>query len=463
MGYRFQIARRYLAGRRRFSLISIITSLSTVGVALGVAALIVVLSVMNGFYDFVQGVLVSRSPHVVVTPAGSDGGGGGGESAAQGLPRPDSLAQGARRLRYVERASPYVEGKALVAPDDGSGGGGAGNRVVQVRGVRPAATAQIGSGGEGTQSETAPERNASGETTAGRRDSARYELGRPDDGGGPPGIVVGSRMADRLGLLPASSEGDGRPSERAGSRVSLFSAPAIERAFTQIFGGPPLMQFEVRGVYRQQSAYDQGRAYVAYDEAQRLFHMDDRATGLAVRLTDLDRAGEVKAALREQLGDGYRVQTWYDLKGSLYDVMRLEKWGASAILLLIIVVAAFNIVGSMMMIVIEKQRDIGALKAMGASAKDVRRIFLGEGLLIGGIGTTAGLTLGLSLAFLQERFSLVPMAQAESFLIDAYPVAVRPFDVVVIAAAAMGLCALAAVSPARRAAAVEPARAVQGE
>jgi lipoprotein-releasing system permease protein len=444
LGYRFQIARRYLAGRRRFSLISIITSLSTVGVALGVASLIVVLSVMNGFYDFVQGVLVSRSPHVVVTPAGGEGG------SAQGFLRPDSLAQEARRLRYVERAAPYVEGKALVAPRAaGGGGGGGGNRVVQVRGVRPAATAQIGSGPRDEEKD------------ASESDSARYDLERSEDDGSP-GIVVESRMAERLGLLPASP---GRPggTERTGSHVSLFSAPAIERVFTQIFGGPPLMQFEVRGVYEQPSTYDQGRAYIAYGEAQRLFHMDGRATGLALRLTDLDHADGVKSALQRQLGNGYRVETWYDLQGSLYDVMRLEKWGASAILLLIIVVAAFNIVGSMMMIVIEKQRDIGALKAMGASAKDVRRIFLGEGLLIGAVGTGAGLALGLSLAFLQERFSLVPMAQAESFLINAYPVAVRPLDVVLIAAAAMGLCALAAVYPARRAAAVQPARAVQGE
>jgi lipoprotein-releasing system permease protein len=117
----------------------------------------------------------------------------------------------------------------------------------------------------------------------------------------------------------------------------------------------------------------------------------------------------------------------------------------------------------MMMIVIEKQRDIGVLKAMGASERDVRRIFLGEGLLIGAVGTGAGLALGLGLAFLQKKFSFVPMAQAESFLIDAYPVAVRPLDVALIAAAAMALCVGAAVYPARRAARVAPARAVQGE
>lgn len=430
MGYRFQIARRYLAGRRRFSLISIITSISTVGVALGVAALIVVLSVMNGFYDFVRGVLVSLDPHVVVTSP---------QGETSGLARADSLAQEARKLRYVTSAAPYVEGKALVVPSgNGRSGPAEGNRVVQVRGVPPAEAAHIDSA------------------------SGKEALGRSSANGGErdlPGALVSTDLAGRLGLFARQPLPGGEV--RAGSQLSLLSAPAIERTFTQIFGGPPTVAFEVRGTYEQQSTYGQGRVYVAYQEAQRLFRMDGRATGVGLRLTDLDRADEVKTALAEQLGSGYRVQTWYDLRGSLYDVMRLEKWGASAILMLIVVVAAFNIVGSMMMIVIEKQRDIGVLKAMGASARDVRRIFLAEGLLIGAVGTGAGLALGLGMAFIQEEFSLVPMAQAESFLIDAYPVAVRPLDVALIAAAAMVLCVGAAVYPARRAARLAPARAVQ--
>ena len=449
MGYRFQIARRYLAGRRRFSLISIITSISTVGVALGVAALIVVLSVMNGFYDFVRGVLVSLDPHVVVSHVG--------EGETRGFAHADSLAGEARQLRYVTSAAPYVEGKALVM----SAGGRAsaeGNRVVQVRGIPPSEVAQIGGG------------DSEGQAGSARGRIERRALARAE--GERPGIIVSLGMAERLGLMPPQPDlpGGGKDGneednedgeERSGSRVSLLSAPAVGRAFTQIFGGPPQMQFEVRGIYEQQSAYNRGRVYVAYDEAQRLFRMGGRATGLALRLTDINRADEVKAALQERLGPDYRVQTWYDLQASLYDVMRAEKWVTWAILLLIIIVAAFNIVGSMIMIVIEKQRDIGVLKAMGASARDVRRIFLGEGLLIGAVGTGAGLVLGLGLALLQKEFSLVPMAQAESFLIDAYPVAIRPLDVALITAVSMVLCALAAVYPARRAARVAPARAVQ--
>jgi lipoprotein-releasing system permease protein len=124
-------------------------------------------------------------------------------------------------------------------------------------------------------------------------------------------------------------------------------------------------------------------------------------------------------------------------------------------------VAAFNIVGSLTMVVIEKRRDVGVLQAMGVSRTNIRRIFLMEGALIGAVGTGLGLVLGLGLALLQRQYELVPMAQAESFLIDAYPVAIQPLDVIVVAGVAFGLCVLAALYPATRAAAIEPARAVQ--
>jgi lipoprotein-releasing system permease protein len=166
--------------------------------------------------------------------------------------------------------------------------------------------------------------------------------------------------------------------------------------------------------------------------------------------------------LEEQLDtEAFTVQTWYDLKKSLYDVMQLEKWGASAILMLIVLVAAFNIVGSLTMVVIQKRRDVGVLQAMGVSRNNIRAIFLAEGLLIGVLGTGLGLILGLGLAMLQKYFEVVPMAQAESFLIDAYPVSIHWADVALVTAIAMGLCMLASLYPAARAASIEPAQAVQ--
>lgn len=416
MDYRYQIARRYLAKRREISLISIITGISTTGVMLGVASLIIVLSVMNGFYDFVRDLLVSLDPHVRVVSA-----------EGQGIANADSLLRLASETEHVTTAASYVEGKALLVHQGNSDA----NQVVRVRGVDPSLA----------------------ETASPTMTMGAFEL--KQDVQGTPGIVVNQTLGQRVGLLPATRG-------QSASTVGLLSAPAIEQTLTQVFGSPPVHRFEVRGLYQAQGGDMEERVFIALSEAQRLFQTGSQVTGIDLRIDNLERASAVKTALQQRLDtDRYAVQTWYDHQKSLYDVMQLEKWGASAILGLIVIVAAFNIIGSLTMVVIEKRSDIGALQAMGASRADVRRIFLLEGALIGGVGTGLGLVLGLGLAFLQKYYDLVPMAQAESFLIDAYPVAVRPLDIILVATVAFGMCVLAALYPASRAASIEPARAVQ--
>lgn len=422
MDFRLLIARRYLATSRRVTLVSVISSLSVAGVGLGVAALIVVLSVMNGFYDLVRDLLVSFDPHVRIESV-----------EGRALPNADSLLSLARSLEHVESATAYVEGKALLTYDGASDE----TQVVVVRGVEAAAFSDSLAAG----------------SPAGSALSGTFDLKRQGD---EAGIVLGAGLGLRLGLYSGISTD-------SGSRVSLLSAPGIERLLTQPLGLPPRQPFTVRGLYEIEPVYDASHVFIELSEAQRLFRLPGQVTGVELRLDDLERADAVKAALQAQLSPAeIRVQTWYDLQRSLYDVMRLEKWGASFVLALIIVVAAFNIVGSLTMIVIEKRRDLGALQAMGASPRDIRRIFLLEGLLVGVIGSGLGLVVGLGLALAQQHFGLVPLAQAEAFIIDAYPVAVRVWDVVLIVTVAVGLCALAALYPATRAAAVEPAQAVRG-
>ena len=420
MDYRFLIARRYLAASRRVTLVSVISALSVAGVALGVTALVVVLSVMNGFYDIVRDLLVSFDPHVRIESV-----------EGRGLANADSLVSLAEALEHVESAAAYVEGKAILSysgsPDE--------TQVVVVRGVDPAVFADT-LGSDGVVASTI---------------SGSFDVGRRD---GKAGIVLGSGLGLRLGLYPGLTDS-------GGSEVALLSAPGIERVLTQPLGLPPLQPFTVRGLYELEPVYDASHVFVGLPEAQRLFRLPGQVTGVELRLDDLERAEDVKAELQSRLGATYRVQTWYDLQRSLYDVMRLEKWGASFVLMLIVVVAAFNIVGSLTMIVIEKRRDLGALQAMGASRADIRRIFLLEGLLVGVVGSGIGLVFGLGLALAQKWFGLVPLAQAESFIIDAYPVAIRPLDVALIVVVAVALCAVAALYPATRAASVEPAHAVR--
>lgn len=420
MDYRFLIARRYLFSRRQVSLISFITGISVVGVGLGVAALIIVLSVMNGFYDFVRDMLVSLDPHVRIVSA-----------EERGVSNPDSLMAVALELEHVRHASAYVEGKALLMPRNG----GEVNKIVIVRGVQPEAYSAVSDVVE-------------------RTGLGSFEFERKE---GRPGLVAGMSLGQRMALLPGT-RGTGA------TQVALLSAPAIESMLVSIFGGAPLMWFEIRGLFELEDVYDESHVFIGIDEARRLFRMGDNVSGVELRLDDLDHADEVKVSLARILpSDEFQVLTWYDLQKSLYDVMRLEKWGASVILVLIIIVAAFNIVGSLTMVVIEKRRDVGVLQAMGVSRRDIRRIFLLEGALVGGLGTFAGLVLGLGLSLLQKYYALVPLAGSESFMIDAYPISIRTLDLVLICGVAVGLCMLASVYPARRASAIEPATAVNVE
>jgi len=144
-------------------------------------------------------------------------------------------------------------------------------------------------------------------------------------------------------------------------------------------------------------------------------------------------------------------------------VMQIEKWGASLVLLLIIIVAAFNIVGSLMMIVIEKKRDLGVLQAMGLTKKDISKIFMIEGVLIAAIGSLVGVSLGLLIAFLQDKYQFVRISGAESFIIDAYPVSINYGDIFLIVLSVFVLCILASIYPSMRAGALNPAEAVRNE
>ena len=407
MDYCLLIARRYLASRRRITMISVITGISVLGVSLGVAALIVVLSVMNGFYDVVRDLLVSVDPHLRIV---SIEGGGINEDVR-------NIADLALSVPSVVEVSPYVEGKALLLHDSAAQT----NRVVIVRGIDTTAAAAM------------------------KPVIGTSFLGQAPSG---PGAVVGQSLARRLALEP-------------GRQVALLSAPAIGQVLTSLFPAAPVARFEVRGLFQLEASYDNTHVFVDIGAARRLFRMQNRVSGIALRLADYRRAAEVKKELQARLHSPHLlVQTWYDQQRSLYEVMRLEKWGASLVLVLISVVAAFNIVGSLTMLVIEKRKDVGVLRTMGASRRRIRRIFLLEGALIGVLGTGLGFCAGLALCLLQEQFHFVPLLGAESFVIDSYPVAVRIFDLLGIAVVSFGLCLLASIYPASRAARIVPARAV---
>ncbi|MCC5925674.1 MAG: ABC transporter permease [Bacteroidetes bacterium] len=404
------IASRYLFSKKHISLISVLTTISIAGITIGTALLIIVLSVFNGFFDLIKGLLLSYDPDIRI------------EAAEERLFTPDEditgLLEGIPEIRLF---SPYVEGKALLAHR------GRTDKVVEVRGVQPETYFQL--------------IDMDQALLEGSVDLSVQQ--------GRPGIIVGNQLTGQLGIGP-------------GDRLALLSAEGIQRSLTQ-FSGPRFYTFDVRGSFFLREVFEGSVVFIDLVAAQRMYNIRNQVSGFDIRLHNIDDADRVRNLLQAELGSNFRVQTWYDLQKPLYDVMNIEKWSAYFILMLIVGVAMLNIVGSLTMIVIQKSRDIGVLMSFGYTAGQIRSIFLRQGLLIGLIGCGIGGAVGLAVSWAQQTWGIVQLAGAESFIISAYPVSINPVDVSIVIVGSMLLCLAASWYPARRAASLIPSEVLRYE
>jgi len=409
MGYERFIAQRYLRSKRQLRFINIIMMVSVTGITVGVAALVIVLSVFNGFNSVVTNVLVGFDPHIRIEAA-----------RGRGMQVTDSLLAAIRSDRRIAAAAPFIASKALLLTPHV-------NRVVLVKGVVDS-TIDLVSG------------------VKKRIVLGQFDLRDTPESGG---VVLGLALADRLGTM-------------VGSELTVVSPVGVDAMMTQ-FGEPLSRRCTVTGIYDSNNKdYDAHYAYISLDAARQLFQFGDTYSGIEIRLHDLGDADNVKRSLQAALGDGMTVRTWYDLHRDLYSVMMIERWTAYIILCLIVGVATFNVLGSLTMGIIEKRRDIGILKALGATRTSIVRIFMFEGLLVGTIGTVAGVLIGVAVCLLQIRYSLFPL-DPTVYIIPAIPVELRWTDFVAVVLASMTLSTLASLHPARRAARLLPVDAIRWE
>ncbi len=403
------IARRYLRSKRKIRFINVIGYISIAGITAGVAALLIALSVFNGFSGVVTAVLVGFDPHIRIEKKG-------GISASEFKTIENIIKQNSDIRAY----SPFVSGKAMLTS-------GSLNKVVFIRGVDEKSVAEV----------------------SGLKD--KIVLGSLNFGDAKPtqGIVIGLTLADRLASV-------------LGNDITIYTPNSVQSALSGI-GVPQGTKFQVTGIYESNNKdYDANYAYLSLPVAQEMFNLENKYNGIEIRLHDFNKSSDVKNKLLKQLSDSYSVSTWYDLHQSLYSVMKIERWSAYILLSLIILVATFNMLGSLTMGVIEKQRDISVLKSLGMTSRNIIRLFMVEGLIIGIIGTVLGVVIGLVVLYLQAHYQIFPL-DTTIYIIPAIPIEIRWADFISITLASLGLSFLAAYYPARRAASTLPAEGLRWE
>lgn len=445
---------RYLRARRKEAFISLITVISVVGVMIGVMTLNIVLAVMTGFEEDLRDRILGFNPHIVLV------------SYAGPIRDPDTVLTKVRDTAGVVAAEPLVYSQVMLSTGQSVSG-------VVVRGVPPHADEAIvdlkghltsgsleGLGADFEVPISAAEEGANAATAArpppAKRDTPKSDDGRDHlrkgerDTSGTvklSGVIIGQELAKQLGI-------------EVGDPVSVVSPLGTPSPVGMI---PKVKRFAVAGTFDSgMFDYDSQLIYMSLADAQRFFGLGDTITGVEIRVADIYRAQEVARLIEGRLGTPFRARDWMEVNRNLFLAFKLEKVVYFIVLLLIVLVAAFNIIATLIMIVMEKRKDIAILKCMGATNRSIARIFMLKGAIVGAVGTLLGVAGGYAGCWMLARYQFVELPK-DVFYVSTLPVRVYGENFLLVALASVTICLLATIYPARQAAGLAPVEVIRYE
>jgi lipoprotein-releasing system permease protein len=407
MSFELFVGTRYLKAKQKESFISLITILSIAGVTVGVMALIVVISVMAGFESELRSRILGIESHAMIMHHGGH------------MENYHHVLNQVKSADGVTAATPFIYTQTMLRSSTGVSG-------AIIRGIDPES---VGDVIKIFDKATPPQRH--------KNDN----LETPET----PAIVLGKELAKRLGVRKADT-------------VYVISPTGI---LSPIGHMPSMKRFRISGVFESgMYEYDGSLAFIHIEEAQKLLRMGDSVTGIELRVKDIYQAGDIASRVVEALGFPYWARDWTQMNQNLFAALKLEKTVMFIILALIVLVAAFNIASTLIMMVMEKTRDIAILKAMGATNKSIGKIFVIKGFVIGVVGTIIGVILGFVLCKLLEKYQFIELP-GDVYYITTLPVRMQLLDIVVIAVGAIVICFLATLYPARQASKLNPVEAIR--
>jgi len=405
--FELHIALRYLLAKRKQAFISVISLISTIGVTVGVMALVIALALMTGLQGEIRDRILGANPHIYVWKTG-------------GITDYHAESNTLRQLPHVVGAAPAILGKAMISsvrnPD-----------FVNLTGIDPALEASVSDLQSALQTGTLDALNPSGDDSAG-------------------GILLGKDLARNLGVAVGDSVSVVTPE---GTLSPMGMIPRARRL--RVAGTFSLGLYEL----------DTSTGFVTLDVAKRLFGKE-QADLIQLRVDDIMAAPEIARSITSGMGDQYLATDWTEMNRSFFQALALEKIAMSLTIGLIMMVAALNIVASLILLVMEKHRDIAILKTMGANAKSVTAIFVMQGVIIGIIGTAVGATAGYVLASILDRYKLIKIPM-DVYQVSHVPFKVLPSNLAMIVLAAVLICLVATIYPSRQAARLDPAQALRYE